>query len=74
MDKSALMLRRLENLDAAILYFSKRISVFRRQRTKVVADASLPSGLLSTDSVSEVILLDLEIRSLEDVVSYLKLC
>jgi len=54
--------RRLVNLDSAIEYYLKRKSAALRARSK------LPIG-----SVDEP-LFDLEIKLLEDVVSYLKLC
>lgn len=59
--------RRLENLDTAVSYFSKRISSAKTRRSKLI-----DGGSQDVDATRA--LLDLEILLLTDVVSYLKLC
>jgi len=53
--------RRLDNLDRAVSYYQKRLSNYAALRAKCVDDESRA-------------LYDVQIKLLDDVVSYLKLC
>lgn len=57
--------RRLQNLDAAIVYYSKRLASYRRSRDKLLSsDPSDPKALVYDSLIVEI----------GDVLSYLKLC
>lgn len=76
MDLHSLQARRLSNLDASIAYFSKRVATYRKQREKFeAASKDLPDGSPeSRVNLDSLLVLDGQIRILDDVISYLKLC
>lgn len=65
----SLVKRRIENLDTSIDYFVSRLASLRRARVKRASEINSDEYQLT-----EVQGYDLEIKLLEDVVSYLKLC
>jgi len=76
MDLKPLQDRRLENLDSAILYFSRRILQVQKARDKasllvMQTEAHIPEF---HDYAQRLAIADNEIKVLKDVVNYLKLC